>query len=362
MKINFEDIIEISSKSVLDPGHYTSKDVYQKEIDSIFNDWLLAARLDELPNNGDSLTIDIAGVEIILANDGDQINAFYNKCPHRGTKLRELGYSNSPIKCPYHSWVFHQNGDIKSIPKKITNFENDDCRGLYRVCCERVGNFIFIALNPSEKIEDFLGDLVYLFHHISNEFDVEREGKYKWNANWKIAVESVLEVYHVNSVHPNTFKNFIESGWDCGVSGRHSYGRSVLADDVEKWWDNVNKRLNLTPSSLYKNYDHFLVFPNIAIGITRGTMLSIQTYLPVSPKKTILKSAIFLPKNQHNMSGIKKLAINDAWDFNDKVLSEDQQISELVQQGIKFNNEKSTYGKKESRIYHFHESVMNAVT
>ena len=62
------------------------------------------------------------------------------------------------------------------------------------------------------------------------------------------------------------------------------------------------------------------------------------------------------------MSGIKKLAINDAWDFNDKVLREDQHISELVQQGIKFNNEKSTYGKKESRIYHFHKSVMSAVT
>ena len=76
MKINFKDIIETSSKSVLDPEHYTSKDIYQKEIDSIFNDWLLVARLDELPNRGDSLTIGIAGVEIILANDGDQINAF----------------------------------------------------------------------------------------------------------------------------------------------------------------------------------------------------------------------------------------------------------------------------------------------
>ena len=53
------------------------------------------------------------------------------------------------------------------------------------------------------------------------------------------------------------------------------------------------------------------------------------------------------------MSGIKKLAINDAWDFNDKVLREDQDISELVQQGIKFNNEKSTYGKKNQEFITF---------
>ena len=112
-------------------------------------------------------------MEIILANDGDQINLSTISVHIEGLNLES--WDTLSIRCPYHSWIFHQNGDIKSIPKKTTNFENDDCRGLYRICCKRVGNFIFIALNPSEKIEDFLGDLVYLFHHISNEFDVERD-------------------------------------------------------------------------------------------------------------------------------------------------------------------------------------------
>ena len=79
------------------PGfYYTSQEIFQREIDTIFmREWLCVGRIEEFENPGDYHAMRIAGEPLVICRDNDnQLHAFRNVCRHRGVEVA-VGQGNA---------------------------------------------------------------------------------------------------------------------------------------------------------------------------------------------------------------------------------------------------------------------------
>lgn len=187
---------------------YTSKDYFDQEVEHVWpRTWQWACREEHIPESGDYYVYDVGPYSVIvMRTESGAINAYLNSCMHRGTKLKpsfSSGWSES-IRCPYHGWDWHLDGQIKSLPCEW-DFPHVDKRklDLSSVACDVWGGFVFINLeSESVPLLEYLNPLPshvdskvfedrYVAQHIQKEL----------NCNWKIASEAFLEAYHVMETH-----------------------------------------------------------------------------------------------------------------------------------------------------------------
>jgi phenylpropionate dioxygenase-like ring-hydroxylating dioxygenase large terminal subunit len=197
----------------LPPEAYTSPAFHRFELQTIWrHEWVLAGRLEEIPDPGDYFAVDVAG-ELLLVVRGDDgaVSAMSALCRHRGMPVAEgRGRCGRALICPYHNWAYDRSGALLGAPQQ------PDLVGtgiaLPRVGAEVWKGFVFVNLDrdapplaprlaPLEAIvapyglEDlrgeFLRDPDYVF-----EFD------YPWN--WKVYADGQNECYHCDKLHGDT--------------------------------------------------------------------------------------------------------------------------------------------------------------
>ena len=152
---------------VVVPGaRYTSQEFFDLEMERLWpRVWQVACREEEIPNPGDFLEYTIGDQSILVVrSDSDDITAFFNACPHRGTPLASgVGsFATSQIRCPYHGWRWSFEGEIAEVvdrsdfPETMT----DDLVCLSEVQVGRWGGFVFVNMDPnSEPFDAFLGEI-----------------------------------------------------------------------------------------------------------------------------------------------------------------------------------------------------------
>ena len=111
--------------------YYVDNTIFKKEISNFFhNGWICCGRSQELQKPGEYKLVEIENESIIiLKNEKNKINAFYNICRHRGTKIciKDQGCFSRSIQCPYHGWTYDLNGTLYATPNMDTvkNFIKD---------------------------------------------------------------------------------------------------------------------------------------------------------------------------------------------------------------------------------------------
>src|SRR5438270_77260 len=99
---------------------YADPDFYARELQRFyFTRWICAGRADQIPNAGDYFTRRLADENIIVARSSSgSVNAFFNVCRHRGTRLTEEpeGHFVDRIQCPYHAWTYDLDGRLLAAP------------------------------------------------------------------------------------------------------------------------------------------------------------------------------------------------------------------------------------------------------
>ncbi len=98
---------------------YTDNQFWEKECNTVLsNGWLFVGFVHELPKVGDVVPIFIADKPILLVkNQNNKITAFHNVCSHRCLKLvNEKKNTGKIIRCPYHSWSYDLQGNLKAAP------------------------------------------------------------------------------------------------------------------------------------------------------------------------------------------------------------------------------------------------------
>ncbi len=99
----------------LDPSLYVDPSVFVRERNEIFaKTWQLLGPVSQVAERGEYVAADIAGIKVfaIRGRDGE-LRAFRNVCRHRGAQLLEEGTGRcATIRCPYHQWVFADDGRL----------------------------------------------------------------------------------------------------------------------------------------------------------------------------------------------------------------------------------------------------------
>ena len=190
----------------LPPWCYTDEGFHRLEIERIFMKvWNLVGRTDLVPNPGDYLATDVAGIPIFLArNQNGDIKAFANSCRHRGTQLLSGEGNCAAIVCPYHQWAFDLDGHLVSAGgmEDTIEFDKQDY-GLIPLRLEVWAGFLFVNFDPhAESLMDFLGEMpAHIECYDFPNLVTTRRKVWDVACNWKIYLENQRESYHIPAVH-----------------------------------------------------------------------------------------------------------------------------------------------------------------
>lgn len=189
--------------------------------------WQVACRLEQIPKPGNFVTYDILADSIIVVRTGtgaQDVRAFHNSCPHRGTQLVEGCGHRREFICPFHGWRFGLDGsNIEIVDRHDWGAcLKDGDADLSAVEVAFWGGWVWINMDPDcQPLDQFLEPMKSRCDRL--EFEKLRFAWYKStivDANWKTALEAFTEFYHVQTTHRQMLSYTRDYSNSCGM-GRH---------------------------------------------------------------------------------------------------------------------------------------------
>ena len=228
--------LPILEAGLLPPWCYTSREFYEREVREIFMKvWNLVGRVEQIPNPGDYIALELAGVPVIILRDERQeVRAFANTCRHRGCRLLTgEGSCDRYIKCPYHGWAYAFDGRLVGAPgmKETLDFDLSQI-ALHPIRLETWEGFMFICFDAqSEGLMDYLGDFPERFAmYCFGEMVLTRRKESVIECNWKLLTENAMEGYHTGTVHGGSLGRqelILEETRGQWVTAFHESGKSI---------------------------------------------------------------------------------------------------------------------------------------
>ena len=106
--------------------------------------YVKVAQKNEL-TEGTKKKVSIEGIEILIANIGNEYFAVDNKCPHMGGSLYDGKHEGSMIICPRHGSIFDlKTGEVVKGGKLL--FMNVKVKNLKKYAVKVEGDEIFVGL------------------------------------------------------------------------------------------------------------------------------------------------------------------------------------------------------------------------
>ena len=301
----------------------------------IDNFWHLVGHKVDIPKKNSYKCLNIGKYELFLYNLKNEVKVFLNKCPHRGSKIFNQNFGNSPLKCPYHGWVFTPSKTfVPRIDTFKTNPNPEDSR-LESWKVKLVGGFIFIAKNPFFSLSKQLGKEVTSFLELIgyslNKCESVRQITY--DSNWLIAVENALEPYHLISIHPETLNELklddgINKIWDWASLWNAPSNNQRLHNSTKRLKNGIKTKFNI------EGYWTLFLYPFAQISSTEGISYAIQFFDPCEKSfidKTIMNTSLYSPHLNNNAIGKSLSSFYDSVsELNYKVFKEDADICAQV--------------------------------
>jgi choline monooxygenase len=194
----------------LDAWLYASPQIFERERELLFSrSWQLIGPASKVKEPGSYIATEIAGLKIFLLRGRDgTLRGFRNVCRHRGARLLPEGAGRcGPVRCPYHNWVYDEQGHLVNAPwfGEDANFHIGDWP-LDRIFVREWRGLVFASVAPEEELEAQLGELVQeLEAEPIERYMAVREERMSFEANWKIYTDNFVEGYHIPGIHPTFF-------------------------------------------------------------------------------------------------------------------------------------------------------------
>ncbi len=347
---------EAQSAMAVDGTRYTCKEALAGEIERLFRRHPLPVAFGcEVAEPGDFLTLDIAGVPVMLIRDDEgRVRGLLNTCRHRGARLLDgAGQVGKAFACPYHNWTYDRCGLLTAqpgaehFPDVIVGEES-----LVRFPTEERDGFVWLLLDPAgtldldEALGDF-GDELAAF----GLADYRHRGSHVWTKrmNWKLGVDTFLEYYHVPILHRASIgKTLFGTVFLYEACGRHSRlvapRRSILDqrdDDPETWC--------VVPHATIV----YRLFPN-AVFVSQGPHVELARFFPdlERPDTTVCRFSFASPaddERERDWEEMMRLALG--------VLdTEDFAVMEGVQANLAAGIQREiVFGRNEIGLQNFHQ-------
>jgi Rieske 2Fe-2S family protein len=280
------------------------------------------------------------------------LRGFHNTCRHRGAALcREpTGVMRTgAIVCPYHAWVYNLQGDLLRTSSKSdpSGFDVADFP-LYQIGVREWKGFIFIALTdtppPFEKTFDLplnrfdawpLEELI-VGHVLLKTLD----------SNWKIFWENYNECLHCPSVHPQLSKlvpiygrGLLEERddpkWGAHAADEDPKFKGGLRAGAETW--SLNGRTtgrpfpDLSAEDRKAGHLYMTALPSVFL-VGHIDYVRVVRLRPLGPEKTELRVEYLFSRET---LADPQFELRNIVEFTDRVMTEDAEVCELNQRGLK---------------------------
>ena len=347
---------EAQSAMAVDGTRYTCKEALAGEIERLFRGHPLPVAFGcEVAEPGDFLTLDIAGVPVMLIRDDEgTVRGLLNTCRHRGARLLDgAGQVGKSLVCPYHNWTYDRCGLLTAqpgaehFPDVVVGEES-----LVRFPAEERDGFVWLLLDPAGALDldDALGGLGPELAAFGLA-DYRHRGSHVWTKrmNWKLGVDTFLEYYHVPILHRASIgKTLFGTVFLYEACGRHSRlvapRRSIMEqqdDDPETW------RVVPHATIVYR------LFPN-AVFVSQGPHVELARFFPdpERPDTTVCRFSFASPaddEKERDWEEMMRLALG--------VLdNEDFAVMEGVQANLAAGIQREiVFGRNEIGLQNFHQ-------
>jgi len=264
---------------------YTDDELFEVERDHVLGaTWAALGFTSDLPVNGFAKPVDFMGLPLaIMRNRDGEYKVFHNVCSHRGMiLLTEETEVEGMVRCPYHSWTYDLNGNLKGTPHiggvGVHKAEGFACEkhGLREVRSHVWGGMVFINLSGDAKpFEEHIEPLIRRWSDFCGKDGWDNlhiaptgsQMQLEVNCNWKLAIENYCEAYHLPWVHPslNTYSpldqhyNLIINE-DMSGQGSYTYNLSEVAGTRLP-------RFPSWPEDRLRQAEYVSLYPNVMLGM-----------------------------------------------------------------------------------------------
>ena len=190
---------------------YVRQDIHALETERILRrSWTPLARVDQVPEPGDFIAMDLAGQPVLLVHGLDgTFRVMANVCRHRAAPVAQGTGRRKLFTCPYHAWSYDTEGRLAAAPlmEGARDFPSDDCR-LTQFRSEVWEGFVMANLDP--QAPPFAPQVESLRRYFEafgvGDMVVARTLTYDSGWNWKVLVENFMEAYHHLAAHVQTLE------------------------------------------------------------------------------------------------------------------------------------------------------------
>ena len=195
---------------------YTDQAQYRLEQERLFKGptWNYLCLAAEIRNPGDYVATTVGEVAVIVVRAADGgINAFVNRCVHRGNLLcLERQGSVKEFGCIYHGWTYDLTGQLTGVAFEHgvkrqggmpPDFHKED-HVLQRLRVAELGGLVFGTFSPATPdLETFLGPDVTrgLLRVMNRPPHLLGRSTQVMPNNWKLYFENVKDTYHASILH-----------------------------------------------------------------------------------------------------------------------------------------------------------------
>ena len=304
-----------------------------------------------LPETGSYIARKAAGTPLVVVRGRDgKVRAFINACRHRGMQVASGSGCSRAFVCPYHAWTYGLEGKLKAIrgPEAFPEVNIED-HGLTEVSAQEKGGLVYVMQEGEINSQMLENNLDYF----TPEQEMFQEAEATNKANWKLITETLLEGYHIKSLHKTTFYPY---GLD-NVNLVETYGANAR---VTFPFRRIEK-LRAIPSDerradgMLTTVNH--VFPNASISaLSKHSNLTIME--PLSPNSTQMVIYLMTTRLATENSISIEDAKRDAMFVNESGQDEDLAAACSIQETVTAQgNSHLTFGLFEKAIVNFHSNL-----
>ena len=275
---------------------YTSDEFFALENERLFrNAWVFVAFVHELAKPGDAIPVTVAGRPVLMVrNAAGELKAFHNVCRHRCLQLVDTPCNvGHVLRCPYHSWTYTLDGELKLTPYfggrqpgDVPNGLDRSSRGLVPVRFSVWHDWIFVNLSgTAPDFDQFVSPLARWLEGINFD-DLKHLATIdlgEIRSNWKFLMENFIEPYHVQYVHSSTTEQPLSDHFMINEPGCLGSAVDIVPSDDAPSSDNT-----LSVSSRY-----LTLFPNFVLGRYYPHQLGVDLNTPVAADRTLQRRAIY---------------------------------------------------------------------
>lgn len=346
---------------------YTCPEVAARERQVLFDDHpQIVGMSADLPAPGSFLTHRHLGVPLLLTRTGDgECRAFVNSCRHRGAMV-ETAQSGTKRRfvCPFHNWAYDADGALVGLPKP-DHFGTMDRSELGLVALPAVERYglLWVHQRPEGQIDpDAL---------LGNELAADLAGWqftdatllgddcYEAHANWKLALDTYGEAYHVRALHSETLSDlFIPDVSHCEAFGRN-YRFAVCHNNFADVRDVPVEQWDLSQFGLAV----YWLFPNVMLIVSSVIVFLVRAYPhPTDPARHTSQVSFYGRHTAMQDGADVDFLTMAAREFGQVVRDEDYAIAANIQSAlVRGAVEHFVFGRNEASLQHLHNMCRSAL-